>query len=330
MRRRKFIALVGSVAVAKPIAARAQQPDRMRRIGVMMAYVEGEPEGQLFVGAFREELRKLGWVEGRNVQIDYRWTAGDAALRQRFAKEMISQQPDVILSNNTPTTVALTEQTHTIPIVFALVMDPIGNRFVADLPRPGGNVTGFTAMEMTIASKWLELLKEIAPAIKRVLVLFNPATAPYADILLATLKTADPSLDADVIAAPVHDISELNTTVSAQASRSDVGLIALPDTFTTSHHVEIISLAERNRIPSIYPYPFFTKAGGLLSYGIDIADNFRRAAIYVDRILRGTNLTDLPVQTPVKYITTVNLTTAKALGLAVPTSILLRADEVIE
>jgi putative ABC transport system substrate-binding protein len=185
-------------------------------------------------------------------------------------------------------------------------------------------------MEMTIASKWLELLKEIAPSIKRVLVLFNPATAPYADILLATLKAADPSLDADVIAAPVHDISELNTTVSAQASRSDFGLIALPDTFTTSHHMEIISLAERNRIPSIYPYPFFTKAGGLLSYGIDIADNFRRAAIYVDRILRGTNLTDLPVQTPVKYITTVNLTTAKALGLAVPTSILLRADEVIE
>jgi putative ABC transport system substrate-binding protein len=330
MRRREFIALVGSVAVAKPIAARAQQPDRMRRIGVMMAYAEGEPEGQLFVGAFREELRKLGWVEGRNVQIDYRWTAGDAALRQRFAKAMILQQPDVILSNNTPTTVALTQQTHTIPIVFALVMDPIGNRFVADLPRPGGNVTGFTAMEMTIASKWLELLKEIAPSIKRVLVLFNPATAPYADILLATLKAADPSLDVDVIAAPVHDMSELNTTVSAQASRSDAGLIALPDTFTTSHHVEIISLAERNRLPSIYPYPFFTKAGGLLSYGIDIADNFRRAAIYVDRILRGTNLTDLPVQTPVKYITTVNLTTAKALGLAVPTSILLRADEIIE
>jgi putative tryptophan/tyrosine transport system substrate-binding protein len=251
-------------------------------------------------------------------------------LRKRFAKEMISQQPDVILSDNTPTTVALTEQTHTIPIVFALVMDPIGNRFVVDLPRPGGNVTGFTATETTTASKWLELLKEIAPSIKRVLVMFNPATAPYADILLATLKTAGPSLDADVIAAPVHDMSEVNTTVSAQAARSDVGLIALPDTFTTTHRVEIISVAERNRIPSIYPYLFFTKAGGLLSYGIDIADNFRRTAIYVDRILRGTNPADLPVQTPVKYITAVNLTTAKALGLAVPTSILLRADEVIE
>jgi putative tryptophan/tyrosine transport system substrate-binding protein len=330
MRRREFIALVGCLAVAKPIAVRAQQPDRMRRIGVMMAYAEGEPEGQLFVGAFREALKKLGWEEGRNVQIDYRWTAGDVALRQRFAKEMISRQPDVILSSNTPTTVALTEQTHTIPIVFALVMDPIGAHFVADLSRPGGNVTGFTAMEMTIASKWLELLKEIAPSIKRVLVLFNPATAPYADILLATLKAAGPSLNADVIATPVHDMSELNTSISAQSGRSDAGLISLPDTFTTSHHVEIISLAERNRIPSIYPYPFFTKAGGLLSYGIDIADNFRRAAIYVDRILRGANLGDLPVQTPVKYVTTVNLTTAKALGLAVPTSILLRADEVIE
>jgi len=209
-------------------------------------------------------------------------------------------------------------------------MDPIADRFVADLPRPGGNVTGFTAMEMTIASKWLELLKEITPSIKRVLVLFNPVTAPYADTLLATLKAAGPSLDADVIAARVHDMSELNTVVSAQAGRSDAGLITLPDTFTTIHRVEIISLVERNRIPSIYPYLFFAKAGGLLSYGIDIADNFRRAAIYVDRVLRGTNPTDLPVQTPVKYITAVNLTTAKALGIAVPTSILLRADEVIE
>jgi putative ABC transport system substrate-binding protein len=300
----------------------------MRRIGVMMAYTEDEPEGQLFVAAFQKELRKLGWVEGRNVQIDYRWTAGDAALRERFAKEIIAQQPDVILSQNTPTTVALLQQTHTVAIVFATVMDPIGERFVAKLAGPGGNVTGFTPMEQTIATKWLELLKEIAPAIKRVFVVFNPATAPYADYLLAPLKAAGPSLDVEVISAAVHGTSDLNAVV--QAAPSDAGFVLMPDSFMTTHGAEIISLAQRYRIPSIYPYPFFTKAGGLLSYGIDVADNFRRAAIYVDQILRGASPKELPVQYPVKYFMTVNLTTAKTLGLAVPTSILLRADELIE
>jgi putative ABC transport system substrate-binding protein len=330
MKRRDFIALLSGTAAAWPLALRAQQNQRMRLVGVMMAYATSEAEGQRFANIFREELKKLGWADGQNVQIDYRWTSGDAALRVRSAMELIARQPDVILSHNTPTTLALVQQTRTIPIVFALCVDPIGDRLVANMPRPGGNVTGFTALEPTISSKWLELIKEIAPSIRKVLVVFNPATAPYADNLLSPLKAAGPSLNVEVRAAPINAVSELTGIVSNDAERSAIGFVVLPDSFTTAHRSELISFAEQHRIPSIFAYRFFATDGGLLSYGIEVGDNFRRAAIYVDRILRGAMPSDLPVQAPVKYVMAVNLTTARALGLEVPTSILLGADEVIE
>jgi putative ABC transport system substrate-binding protein len=243
---------------------------------------------------------------------------------------LIARKPDVILSNNTPTTLALVQQTRITPIVFALSVDPVGDHLVASMPRPGGNVTGFTALEPTISSKWLELIKEIAPFIKRVHVVFNPATAPYSDYLLSPLKAGGQSLNIEVTAAPISAVSELNGIASNHAERSEIGFVVLPDSFTTTNSSEIISLTERHRIPSIFPYRFFARAGGLLCYGIEIGDNFRRAAIYVDRILRGANPRDLPVQNPVTYVTAVNLTAARALGIDVPTSILLRADVVVE
>ena len=330
MRRREFITLLGGAA-AWPLAARAQQPERMRRIGVLMGYAESDREGQAFVAAFREELQKLGWTEGRNIRIDTRWaTPDDAESRQRFAKELVALQPDLILSHSTPTTAALLQQTRTIPIVFAIVSDPVGSGFVASFPRPGGNVTGFTNMEPTMAGKWLELLKEIAPRVARVAFLFNPATAPYAEYYLNPFKAAAASFAVEAIAAPVHDTSELETVVAAQAREPNGGLIVMPDTFTTAHRAEITSLAARYRLPAVYPFRFFAELGGLLSYGNDLVDNFRRAATYADRILKGAKPSELPVQAPVKFELVINLKTAKALGLTVPPASLARADEVIE
>jgi putative ABC transport system substrate-binding protein len=287
MKRREFITLLSGTAAGWPLAARAQQTQRMRRVGVMMAYATNEAEGERFANIFREELKKLGWVDGQSIQIDYRWTSGDAALRQRSATELIARQPDVILSNNTPTTLTLIQQTRTIPIVFVLSVDPVGDHLIASMPRPGGNITGFTALEPTISSKWLELIKEIAPFIKRVHVVFNPATAPYSDYLLAPLKAGGQSLNVEVAAAPVSTVSELSGIASSHAERSAVGFVVLPDSFTTTNRSDIISIAANHRIPSMFPYRFFAKAGGLLSYGIEVGDNFRRAAVYVDRILRG-------------------------------------------
>ena len=331
MRRREFITLLGGAAAAWPLAARAQQPERMRRIGVLMAYAESDREGQACVAAFREGLQKLGWAEGRNIRIDTRWaTPGDAEAMQRFAKELVALQPDLILSQSTPTTAALLQQTRTIPIVFANVSDPVGSGFVASFPRPGGNVTGFTNIEPTMAGKWLELLKEIAPRVDRVAFLFNPATAPYAEYYLNPFKAAAASFAVEAIAAPVRDTSELESVVAAQAREPNGGLIVMPDTFTSAHRVEITSLAARYRLPAVYPFRFFTELGGLLSYGNDLPDNFRRAATYVDRILKGAKPSELPVQAPVKFELVINLKTAKALGLDVPLQLQQRADEVIE
>ena len=330
MRRRDFIALLGcGAALALPHVARAQ--DRMRRIGVLMAYPEGDAEAQARVAAFRDGLQKLGWTEGRNIRIDTRWaTPGDAEARQRFAKELVALQPDLIFSLNTPTTAALVQQTRTIPIVFAVVVDPVGSGFVASLPRPGGNVTGFTLMEPTMAGKWLELLKEIAPRVNRVAFLFNPATAPYAEYYLNPFRAAAASFAVEAIAAPVHDTSELESVVAAQAREPNGGLIAMPDSFMTAHRAEITSLAARYRLPAVYAYRYFTEVGGLLSYGSDQLDDYRRAATYVDRILKGAKPSELPVQAPVKFELTINLKTAKALGLDVPLQLQQRADEVIE
>jgi putative ABC transport system substrate-binding protein len=331
VKRRTFITLLGGAAVAWPLAARAQQPDRVRRIGVLMGYPESDSEAQGYFAAFREGLRKLGWTEGRNILIDTRWaTPADAEAMQRFAKELVALQPDLILSNTTPTTTALLQQTRAIPIVFAMIADPVGSGFVASFPRPGGNVTGFVVTEGSLGGKWLELLKEIAPRVARVAMLFNPAAATYAEFWLKPFKTAAASFGVEAIAAPVRDKSELESVVAAQAREPNGGLAVMPDSFTDAHRVEITSLAARYRLPAVYAYRFFAVLGGLLSYGIDLTDNFPRAAAYADRILKGEKPGDLPVQAPTKYVLTINLKTAKALGLDVPLHLQQRADEVIE
>jgi putative ABC transport system substrate-binding protein len=331
MRRRAFITLVGGAAAVWPLAGRAQQADRMRRIGVLMPLAADDPIGQARIAALREGLEKLGWAEGRNIRIDTRWTTtGDVESMQRFAKELVALQPDLILTQSTPITAMMLQETRTIPIVFALVADPIGSGFVASFPQPGGNVTGFVTMEPTMAGKWLELLKEIAPRVARVAMLFNPATATYAEYWLNPFKAAAASFVVEAIAAPVHERSELDSVIAAQAGEPNSGLIVMPDTFTDAHRVEITSLAARYHLPAVYPYRQFTAVGGLLSYGDDLIDNFRRAPTYVDRILKGAKPSELPVQAPVKFELVINLKTAKALGLEVPPTMLGHADEVIE
>ncbi len=314
-----------------PLAAGAQQPNQVRRIGVLMAHPESDPEFQVYLAAFREELQKLGWTEGRNIRIDSRWGAlDDAESRQRSAKELIALKPDLILTQNTPPTASVLQQTCTIPIIFVIVADPIGSGFVKSLARPGGNATGVTVMEATIAGKWVQLLKEIAPRVNRVAILFNPATAPYAEYYLDPFKAAAASFAVEAIAAPVRNRSELESVVAAQARGLNGGLIVMPDGFLNVHRAEIISLAARYRLPAVYPWRFFAELGGLLSYGSEQRDHFRLAATYADRILRGTKPSDLPVQAPVKFELVINIKTAKALGLTIPQSMFIRADKVIQ
>jgi putative ABC transport system substrate-binding protein len=329
VRRRTFITLLGGAAGVWAFAARAQQA-RMRLIGVLMAYSESDPEGRAWVAAFREGLQKLGWVEGRNIHITTRFATPDVEAMQRFAKELVTLQPDLILSQSTPTTAALLQQTRTVPIIFANIADPIGSGFVASFPRPGGNATGFILYEPTMAGKWLELLREIAPRVNRVAILFNPATATYFEYYMNPLKAAAASYGVEGIAAPVHDSSDLEAAFAAQAREPNGSLILMPDSFLNAHGLEITSLAARYRRPAVYPYRLFTKMGGLLSYGNDVFDNYRRAAGYADRILKGEKPSDLPVQAPTRFELVINLKTAKALGLDVPPSLLARADEVIE
>jgi putative ABC transport system substrate-binding protein len=302
----------------------------MRHIGVLMAYAESDEAYQAYVAAFREELQKLGWTEGRNIRIHYRWATPDLELIQRFAVELVGLQPDLILSSSTPTTASLLKQTHTIPIIFANIFDPVASGFVASLPRPGGNATGFTLFEASMTSKWLELLKEIAPRVNRIAILFHPATTPFAEVFLNPFKAAAPSFGVEPIVAPVNDASELETVVAAQAREPNSGLIAMPNAFLSAHRAEVTSLMARYRLPAVYFYRSFAEAGGLMSYGNVVLDNYRRAATYVDRILKGEKPGELPVQVPVKFELVVNLKTAKALGLNVPLSLLTRADELIE
>jgi putative tryptophan/tyrosine transport system substrate-binding protein len=334
MKRRDFITRLGIAAATPsmlwPLAARAQQRGGMRRIGVLMAFAESDPEAQAFVAALRAGLQKLGWTEGRNYRIDIRWSALDADSRQRLAKELVALQPDVILSQVTPTTLALLQQTRTIPIVFVVVADPVGSGLVASIPRPGGNVTGFSNLEGSMAGKWVELLKEIAPRIARAAILFNPATAPYAEVFLNPFKAAATSFAVEAIVAPVRDKSELVSVVAAEAREPNGGLIVMPDSFVIAHRAEIIALAARFRLPAVYPFRFFAENGGLLSYGNDLTDNWRRAATYADKILKGEKPGELPVQGPVKFELTINLKTATALGLDVPLILQQRADHVIE
>ena len=330
MKRREFITLLGSAAAAWPLAAGAQQTERMQRLAVLMPHAESDRQGQAFIAAFREELQKLGWAEGRNLRIDTRWAAANVESIQRFAKELVALQPDLILSANTPTTAALLQQTRTIAIIFANVSNPVGDGFLASLPRPGGNVTGFTNLESTMAGKWVELLKEIAPRIDRVAFLFNPATAPHFEYWMNPFKAAAASFGVEAIVAPVRDMSEFESVVAVQAREANGGLVVMPDSFLNVHRAEIISLAARYRLPAVYGYRFFTELGGLLSYGNDPPDNFRRAATYADRILKGEKPADLPVQQPTKFELSINLKTAKALGLTVPATLLASADVVVE
>lgn len=294
-----------------------------------MPFPENDPVTQRSVAAFTNTLAKLGWVEGKNLRVDYRFAAGNPALFETYAAELVRLSPDAILAGNTPAVAALRQQTHAIPIVFVLVADPVGLGFVQSVVRPGGNITGFSAFDPPIMGKWLQLLKEIAPDITRVAVLFNPETAPYASLANPAIEAAASSLGLMAKPAPVHDIAGIEEAIAAVARQRGGGLIVLPDSFNTTHHNEIIAAAARYRLPLIGT-PEYPRAGGLMSYWFDVAGQYGEAASYVDRILRGTSPVDLPVQYPMKYSLIINLKTAKALGLTIPTSLLETADEVIE
>jgi putative tryptophan/tyrosine transport system substrate-binding protein len=327
MKRREFITLLGGAA-AWPLAARGQQPGRTRQITVWMGR-GNDAEGLRNGSAFRQGLQALGWTDGRNVRTDYRWVTGDID-RVRLAKEVVEQQPDVIVVETTPGVAALSRESRTIPMIFVNVSDPVGGGFVANLARPGGNITGFMSNEPTLGGKWPELLKEIAPTVARAGFLFNPDTAPYAEAFLHQAENAARSLGMELTASRARNDVEIDHALATLASNPGGGLIVLPETTTNTRSQFIIAMAARYRLPAIYAYPYQATGGGLISYGVDLADLFRGAATYVDRILRGEKPDDLPVQAPAKFRLVVNLKTANALGLTVPTATLLRADEVIE
>jgi putative tryptophan/tyrosine transport system substrate-binding protein len=327
VKRREFIAGLG--AVAWPLAARAQQPERLRRIAFLSALAENDPEAQARAAMLRQGLAQLGWTE-RNVQIVQRFAGGDFTQIQAFAAELVGSAPDVIVTNSTPALAALKQATRTIPIIFSVVNDPAGQGFVASLARPGGNITGFSFIDFPLLGKWLEMLKEIAPSIKRITLMFNPQTAPFYPVFLRDFGGAAATLATELSATPVGDEAEIETAVSAFAHERDGGLIAAPETFINTHRALIIALAERHRLPVIYGFQFCVREGGLISYGPDSLDIVRRSASYVDRILRGERPGELPVQAPTKYELAINLKTAKALGLTVPQTVLATADEVIQ
>jgi putative ABC transport system substrate-binding protein len=329
MNRRDFITLLTGTAAAWPLAARAQQGDRVRRIGVLMPGDENDPESKLRVSSFTQALAAMGWTDSRNVRIDLRWQGDDANRIRALAKELIGLQPDIMVTNGAAATVAVQRETRTIPIVFAVGGDPVADGIVARLNQPGGNITGFANLEATLGGKWLELLSEIAPGLKQVAIMFNPDFPP-ASTFMPSFETAARSLKVVSITAPVHSDAEIETAIIALGREPGGGLFVVTDAFTLAHRASIISAAARNNVPAVYNHSFFVTDGGLLFYGADRVDTFRRAATYVDRILRGEKPGDLPVQFPTKFEMVVNLKTAKALGLTVPQSILLRADEVIE
>jgi putative ABC transport system substrate-binding protein len=330
MRRREFISVLGSAA-AWPLAARAQSRNRMRRIGMLMGYAESDPEAKGFFAGVMQTLADLGWIDGRNLQMNVRWAPGSVDRMRSFAKELVELQPDVILANSTPVTAALQRETRTIPTVFAVASDPVGSGFVASLARPGGNITGFSIAEPSLPGKWMELLTEIAPGLQRAAMMFNPDTAAYvSSYYLPSFEVAAQSLKVAPITARVRSDAEIETVITSLGREPGGGLLVMPDNFMEIHRAQIISLAARNNVPAVYQLPVNVRDGGLLSYGADFADVFRHAAAYVDRVLRGTTPSELPVQMPTKYIMALNAKTAKALGLTVPPTLLVRADEVIE
>jgi putative ABC transport system substrate-binding protein len=330
IRRRDFITLLGGAAAAWPLAARAQQPERMRRIGVLIGgRAENDSEGKRRYSAFTQALADLGWTDGRNVRMDVRWGSGDINRMRPLAQELVGLEPDIIVTSSTPATVALQRETRTIPTVFAAVAEPVVEGIVARLDRPSGNITGFGILEASLGGKWLELLSEIAPGLKRAAIMFNPDNSA-ASAFMPSLEAAARLLKLVPIIAPVHSVVEMETAIIALAREPGGGLIVMPDVLTDEHRAPVILAAARNNVPAVYWQSFFVREGGLLSYGPDLVDNFRRAASYVDRILRGAKPGDLPVQFPTKFEMILNLKTAKALGLTVPPLLLTRADEVIE
>jgi putative tryptophan/tyrosine transport system substrate-binding protein len=329
MNRRAFILALGGAA-AWPLRLSAQQPERMRRIGVLMAIAEND-EGRARIAAFRDELHRLGRVKGRNIQIEIRWAAGDEAKLQDLAKELVSLKPDVILANATPAARALQQHTSEIPVVFVLVADPLGDRLVTSLARPGGNLTGFTSSEFSLAGKWLEIFKECVPSVRRVAMLFNPSTAPGGGWpYVHTAEAAASSFAVQIVGTPVASGEEIERSLDQFARQPNSGLIVVADAFTTARAELIVARAAHNRLAALYPLRLFATAGGLLSYGIDSIGPFGQAASYVDRVLKGERPANLPVQAPTKFELVINLRTAKALGLEIPPLLLARADEVIE
>ena len=332
MRRRDVISLLSAV-IAWPLAApaaTAQPSQGVRRIAMLSGFAATDPEAQARVAALQQGLKELGWMEGHNVSIEFRWGTGGAEQMRAFARELVDLKPDLILGMTTPAVTALVQETNTIPILFANIVDPVGRGFISNMARPGGNVTGFLNFEFSMGGKWLETLKEIAPAVRRVALLFNPDTAPFAASFVRVVEDAAPSFGIEPIATMARDDGELGRTVGEFAAKPAGGLIILPDSFTTGHRDLIIALAARYRLPAVYPLRVFATSGGLVSDGGDPIDIFRRAASYVDRILKGANPGDLPVQTPTKFELVINLKTANALGLEVPPMLLARADEAIE
>jgi len=328
MRRRTFLGVLGGAAAAWPVAARAQQPERMLRVGALMEQAADDPEQQARIGAFRQSFQQLGWTDGRNVQIDYRWGASDANLSRSYAVELVALTPNVILASGSPAVAALLQTTRTIPIVFANIADPVGAGFVDTLARPGGNVTGFTVFEYGLSAKWVELLKEIAPKVTQAAVLRDPTQSSGIG-QFAAIQAMAPSLGVELRPIDVREGSQIERSISEFAG-ANRGLIVTGSPLTGLYRELITTLAARHRLPAVYPYRHFVSRGGLISYGPDQIDPFQRMAGYVDRILKGEKPANLPVQAPTKYELVINLKTAKALGLTVPPTLLARADEVIE
>src|SRR5215831_11240026 len=330
MRRRTFVALLGGAAAAWPLAARAEQRERMRRIGVLMSYAADDPLAPPLVSAFAQGLQERGWTIGGNVRIDYRWGAGGLARFQKYAVELVALAPDVIVATAGSIVGALQQASRSVPIVFVTTIDPVGSGFVASLARPGGNATGFTSYEFSMSGKLLELLKEIAPRVTRVAIIRDPFV-PAGSAGFAAIQTVAPSFGVELTPVGLRDSDEIERGIAAFARGSNDGLIMVgPPSSAQVHRDLIIALAARHRLPAVYSSTFFVRSGGLISYGLDAVDQYRRAAGYVDRILKGEKPADLPVQAPTKYELVINLNTAKALGLDVPPTLLTRADEVIE
>ena len=329
MKRRDFFTLLGGAAAAWPIAARGQTPDRIRRIGVLSAFAEDDPEERGNIAAFRQALEKLGWTDGGNVRIDYRWGGADAAHIRVYAQELLGLKPDVFLVSTALVLQPLQQLTRDIPIIFTRIIDPVGSGFVASLAHPGGNITGFTPAEFSMYGKALEVLKEAAPHVTCVAVMLNPEQKPQSGMWQA-VEAAAPTLRVQLTKAEVRNAAEIERAIDRFAREPNCGLIVLPNPVTQGNRKLIIAMAARHRLPAVYAFPFFVREGGLISYGVDLPDQYRQAASYADRILRGEKPADLPVQQPTKFALVVNLATAKALGLKIPEVLLLRADEVIE